>query len=55
MNERRVDQLYVFMATIEDDPPTSTLSDAEITEQHHAYLQDIKDQGKLMGAGSARD
>ncbi len=55
MNERRVDQLYVFMATIESDPPASALSDAEISEQHHAYLQDLKDQGKLMGAGSARD
>ena len=55
MNERRVDQLYVFLSAIEANPPATALSDAEISEQHHAYIQDLKDQGRLMGAGSARD
>jgi uncharacterized protein YciI len=55
MNERRVDQLYVFLSKIEANPPATGLSDSEIAEQHYAYIQNLKDQGKLMGAGSARD
>jgi uncharacterized protein YciI len=55
MNDRRVDQLYVFLATMEADPPASKLSNEEIASQHHAYIQGLKDQGRLMGAGSARD
>ncbi len=55
MNERRVDQLYVFLTTMEANPRPSALSGAEISDQHHAYIQDLKDQGRLMGAGSARD
>ena len=55
MNERRVDQLYIFFSTMEANPPASALSDAEVSEQHHAFIQGLKDQGNLMGAGSARD
>ena len=55
MNERRVDQLYVLLSKIEANPPVTALSEQEIADQHHAYIQDLKDQGRLMGAGSARD
>ena len=55
MNDRRVEQLYLFMSTILADPPASALSNEEIAEQHHAYIQDLKDKGILMGAGSTRD
>ena len=55
MNDRRREQLYLFMSTILADPPASSLDDKEIAEQHHAYIQDLKDRGILMGAGSTRD
>ena len=55
MNERRVDQLYVLLSTMEANPPASALSGAELAGQHRAYIQGLKDQGRLMGAGSARD
>ena len=55
MNDRRMEQLYLFISTMAANPPSSSLSDEEITEQHRAYIKDLKDNGILVGAGSARD
>jgi uncharacterized protein YciI len=55
MNDRRVDQLYLFMSTVLPEPPATSLSNEEIAKQHHAYIQDLKEKGTLMGAGSMRD
>ena len=55
MNDRRVDQLYLFMSSLNPDAPDCGLSDEELAKQHYAYIQDLKDKGLLMGAGSMRD
>ncbi|MDX1482965.1 MAG: YciI family protein [Alphaproteobacteria bacterium] len=55
MNERLVDQLYVLLSAMETDPPPTSLSDDELAKQHTAFIQNLKDEGRLMGAGSARD
>ncbi len=55
MNERRVEQLYLLLSTLEADPPASSLGEEEITAQHLAFVQALKDQGRLVGAGSMRD
>lgn len=55
MNERRVEQLYLFVSTINASPPATALSEEDLTSQHMAYIQDLKDQGRLIGAGSLRD
>lgn len=55
MNERRVEQLYLFVSTLEANPPTTALGEDELAAQHMAFIQQLKDQGRLVGAGSLRD
>jgi uncharacterized protein YciI len=50
-----MDQLYVFISRMIDNPPPLKLSEDEIAKQHHAYLQDLLDRKILMGSGSAKD
>ncbi len=51
----RVEQLYVCLSEMKDDPPPTKLAPDELAKQHHAYLQDLLDRGILMGSGSAKD
>ncbi len=55
MTDKRVDQLYVLLSAMADNPPDCALSSEELAHQHHAFIQRLKDDGRLMGAGSARD
>ncbi|MDH3239800.1 MAG: YciI family protein [Alphaproteobacteria bacterium] len=55
MNERRVEQLYMFVSTLDQNPPATALGEDELADQHMAYIQRLKDQGLLVGAGSLRD
>ena len=55
MNDRRGEQLYLVVSTIDANPPATALSEEELTGQHMAYIQELKDQGRLVGAGSLRD
>ena len=55
MNERRVEQLYLLVSTLEAAPPATALDEKELADQHMAFIQNLKDQGRLVGAGSLRD
>ena len=55
MTERRVEQLYMFVSTMEANPPATDFDEDELTAQHMAFIQQLKDQGRLVGAGSLRD
>ncbi|HWG05609.1 MAG TPA: YciI family protein [Beijerinckiaceae bacterium] len=56
MNDtRRVDQLYVFISRMKDNPPPLDLSEDEMVKQHKIYLQDLHDRKILVGSGSAKD
>ena len=53
--ERRVDQLYVFISRMKADPPSLDMPDAEIAHRHHAYLSDLQQRKILVGSGAAKD
>ncbi|MBT3791628.1 MAG: hypothetical protein HN658_08640 [Rhodospirillales bacterium] len=55
MAERRVEQFYVFMSKILDNPAATNLNAEALAEAHHAYLQDLADKGRLMGSGATKD
>jgi uncharacterized protein YciI len=55
MNDRRVEQLYLLVSTLEAAPPATALSEKELVDQHMTFIQKLKDQGRLVGAGSLRD
>ena len=52
---RKMEQLYVFISRMLDNPPPLKVSEEEMAKQHHAYLQDLLDRKILMGSGSAKD
>lgn len=48
---QRVDQLYVVIARVNDQPPKLAISDEELVRQHRAYLKEEHDKGRLVGSG----
>ena len=52
---RKMEQLYVFISRMLNNPPPLKASEEEMAKQHHAYLQDLLDRKILMGSGSAKD
>lgn len=51
----RMEQLYVCLSEMKENPPPTALSAEELAAQHRAYLQDLLERGILMGSGSAKD
>ena len=54
-NERRREQLYLFISRLKDQPPPTLISVDELARQHHAYLADLQTRRILVGSGPARD
>jgi uncharacterized protein YciI len=52
---RRMEQLYVFVSEMIDNPPPAPCGAEEMARQHHAYLQDLLDRKILFGSGAAKD
>jgi uncharacterized protein YciI len=50
-----MDQLYVFISRMKDNPPPLDVADEEMARRHRAYLQDLFDRKILMGSGAAKD
>jgi uncharacterized protein YciI len=54
MPERR-EQLYVFIARLNANPPPLQTTPEELDRRHHAWVQDLFDRKILLGSGPARD
>ncbi len=52
---RRMDQLYVLLYRMNDDPPALPASDAEMMNRHRAFLQDLLDRKLMFGSGATKD
>ena len=52
---RRMDQLYVLLYRMNDNPPALPASDAEMMERHKAFLQDLLDRKLMFGSGATKD
>lgn len=55
MAHDRMEQLYVFISEMIDEPPPAPASPEEMGRLHHAYLQDLLDRKILFGSGAAKD
>jgi len=52
---QRVDQLYVVIARVNDQPPKLAITNDELLRQHRAYLKEEHDKGTLVGSGPGQD
>jgi uncharacterized protein YciI len=54
-DEGPIEQLYVAIYRLNDNPPPTRLSDATITEQHGASLQALFERKVILGSGPVKD
>ncbi len=54
-DERRREQLYIFISRLKAEPPTTAIAPDELARQHHAYLHELQRARVLVGSGPARD
>jgi hypothetical protein len=52
---RRMDQLYVLLYRLNDNPPALPASDAEMMDRHKAFLQGLLDRKLMFGSGATKD
>jgi len=52
---RRMDQLFVILYRLNENPPTLPASDAEMMERHKAFLQGLLDRKVMFGSGATKD
>lgn len=55
MSESRREQCWVINNEVIDPPPRIALSKKELTERHHAFIDDLDAKGMLVGAGPFLD
>lgn len=53
--ERRMEQLYVCLSEMVENPPPTRYSAEELAKAHHDYIADLFARKVLTGAGSAKD
>lgn len=52
---RRVDQLYVLLYRMNDQPPPLPAPEAEMMQRHREFLQDLMDRRLMFGSGATKD
>jgi uncharacterized protein YciI len=52
---RRVDQLYVLLYRMNDNPPPLPAPEAEMMNRHRAFLQGLLDRRLMFGSGATKD
>ena len=55
MEVRRVDQLYVLLYRLNDNPPALPASDSEMMNRHKSFLQSLVDHKLMFGSGATKD
>jgi len=55
MSERQREQCWVINNEVVEPPPQIALSREQLTERHHAFIDDLDAKGLLVGAGPFLD